>query len=278
MEETPKKMEETPKKADIAPKLDEPPAKVPIKRDEQVFLEGPRSRLDELVRVFKIAREFITGFRALHFIGPCVTVFGSSRFREGNPYYDLGREVGAALAKSGFTVITGGGPGIMEAANRGAKEEGGISVGCNIGLPEEQHPNPYLDHFVEFDYFFVRKVMLVKYSYGFVALPGGFGTLDEIFETATLLQTRKIWGFPLVLMGIDYWLPAMDFVSDRLVRTGAIDADDLHYFHMTDSPADAVQHIRNVVGTHPQARFQPRTVFGEPGSTAPGKRRGNRGR
>jgi uncharacterized protein (TIGR00730 family) len=258
-------MEETPKKADIAPKLEEPPPKVPITRDEQIFLEGPRSRLDELVRVFRIAREFITGFRALHFIGPAVTVFGSSRFREGNPYYDLAREVGAALAGAGFAVITGGGPGIMEAANRGAKEAGGVSVGCNIGLPEEQHPNPHLDHFVEFKYFFVRKVMLVKYSYGFVALPGGFGTLDEIFETATLLQTRKIWGFPLVLMGIDYWLPAMDFVSDRLVRLGAIDPDDLHYFHLTDSPAEAVQHIRTVVGKHPQATFRPRAVLGERG-------------
>jgi hypothetical protein len=194
-----------------------------------------------------------------------VTVFGSARFGEGHPYYTLAQEVGAALARAGFAVITGGGPGVMEAANRGAKEAGGISVGCNIGLPEEQRPNPHLDHFVEFKYFFVRKVMLVKYSYGFIALPGGFGTLDEIFETATLLQTHKIWGFPLVLMGIDYWLPAMDFVSDRLVRMGAIDADDLHYFHLTDSPEEAVRHIRRVVGTHPQATFRPRAVLGERG-------------
>jgi uncharacterized protein (TIGR00730 family) len=146
----------------------------------------------ELIRVLRIMVEFVRGFRALHFVGPCVTVFGSARFKEDHPYYALGREVGRELARAGFTVMTGGGPGIMEAANRGAKEVGGRSVGCNIELPAEQKPNQYLDRFITFHHFFVRKVMLVKYSYAFVALPGGFGTLDEIFETATLVQTGKI--------------------------------------------------------------------------------------
>jgi hypothetical protein len=172
-------------------------------QDERVFLEGPRSRTEELLRVFRIGRGLISGLRALHFVGPCVTVFGSARVHEPDRYYQMGRELGSALARAGFAVMTGGGPGIMEAANRGAREAGGVSIGCNIQLPLEQAPNPYLDKFVEFRYFFVRKVMLVKYSYGFVALPGGFGTLDEIFETATLVQTRKIWGFPIILMGVD---------------------------------------------------------------------------
>ncbi len=175
--------------------------KTPADRDEQFLLEGPRSRMDELFRVIRIGAEFVSGFRALHFVGPCVTVFGSARPQPDDPHYQLARRVGGELAQAGFTVMTGGGPGLMEAANRGAQEAGGVSIGCSIELPEEEKPNPYLDEFVQFRYFFVRKVMLVKYSYGFVALPGGLGTLDEIFETATLVQTRKIWGFPLILIG-----------------------------------------------------------------------------
>ena len=163
------------------------------------------------------------GFRALHFVGPCVSVFGSARFKAAHPYYALGREVGARLARVGFTVMTGGGPGLMEAANRGAKEAGGRSVGCNIELPHEQRPNPYLDHWVTFRHFYVRKVMLVKYSYAFVALPGGFGTLDETFEVATLVQTGKVREFPIVLMGCDYWRPLIDFVRNRLLVEGTID-------------------------------------------------------
>ncbi|MFN6195909.1 MAG: TIGR00730 family Rossman fold protein, partial [Planctomycetota bacterium] len=176
---------------------------------EQRFLTEPRSRFGELVRVVRIGAEFIKGFRALHFLPPCVTVFGSARFREDNRWYGMARDVGAGLARAGFTVMTGGGPGIMEAANRGAREAGGLSVGCNITLPHEQKHNPYLDRFVEFRYFFVRKVMLVKYSYAFVVLPGGFGTMDELFEAATLIQTRKIEDFPLVLMGTEYWRPLL---------------------------------------------------------------------
>jgi hypothetical protein len=167
-------------------------------------------------------------------------VFGSARFGEGHPYYELSREVGSRLALAGFTVMTGGGPGIMEAANRGAKEVGGYSVGCNIELPHEQHANPYLDLFVDFRYFFVRKVMLVKYSYAFVVLPGGFGTMDEAFETATLIQTGKISGFPVVVMGEEYWRPLLEFVRGTLVAKGAVAPADLGIFTVTDSPEEAV--------------------------------------
>src|SRR5258706_11253784 len=162
------------------------------------FLEGPQRRLAELARAIRIFCEFIRGFRTLHFVGPCVTVFGSARFTEIHPYYRLARLTGAGLARLGFTVMTGGGPGIMEAANRGAKDAGGRSIGCNITLPQEQKPNAYLDKFVEFRYFFVRKVMLVKYSYAFIVMPGGYGTLDEVFETAVLVQTGKIRNFPII--------------------------------------------------------------------------------
>jgi uncharacterized protein (TIGR00730 family) len=207
------------------------------------FLEGPQPRGFELARAFRIFFEFIRGFRALHFAGPCVTVFGSARFTEGHRYYQLAREVGALLARAGFTVMTGGGPGIMEAANRGAKEAGGRSIGCNIDLPQEQQPNAYLDRWITFRYFFVRKVMLVKYSYAFVALPGGFGTLDEIFETVTLIQTGKIQHFPLVLIGTDFWRPLIDFIRNELVRAGTIDPTDASYLMVTDSPSEAVSSI-----------------------------------
>src|SRR5581483_9542147 len=188
--------------------------------EEARFLQGPQHRTFELGKACRIFYELLRGFRALHFVGPCVTVFGSARFREAHPYYGLAREIGARLARAGFTVMTGGGPGIMEAANRGAKDAGGMSVGCNIELPEEQRPNPYLDRWIAFRHFFVRKLMLVKYSYAFIALPGGFGTLDEIFEVATLVQTRKVKEFPLVLMGVDYWQPLLDFLCRRLLGEG----------------------------------------------------------
>jgi uncharacterized protein (TIGR00730 family) len=173
-------------------------------------------------------------------------VFGSARFREDQPHYQLARAVGAKLAKAGFTVMTGGGPGIMEAANRGAKEAGGYSVGCNIELPKEQRPNAYLDRWVTFPDFFVRKLMLVKYSYAFIALPGGFGTLDEIFETATLIQTGKIQDFPLVLMGKEYWSPLLDFLRERLLAQKTVDAHDVDRILVTDSAADAVQGVTEV--------------------------------
>jgi uncharacterized protein (TIGR00730 family) len=186
--------------------------------EEQKFLQGPQKRGSELWRACRIFFELIRGFRNFHFLGPCVTVFGSARFKEDHRYYHMGRELGARIARAGFTVMTGGGPGIMEAANRGARDVKGRSVGCNIELPAEQKPNAYLDRWITFRYFFVRKLMLVKYSYAFVALPGGFGTLDEIFETATLIQTRKILDFPLVLMGRDYWQPLLDFMESRLLK------------------------------------------------------------
>lgn len=212
--------------------------------DVPEFLEGPRARASELLRVGRIAAEFIKGFRALHFVGPCVTVFGSARFAAGHPHYELARSVGSELAKVGLTVMTGGGPGIMEAANRGAREAGGRSIGCNIVLPMEQRENPYLDRFITFRYFFVRKVMLVKYSVAFVVMPGGFGTLDEFYEALTLVQTKKIKGFPIVLMGKAFWQPMIDFVEQGLLGSGTISPGDEKLYHVTDDPHEAVSVVR----------------------------------
>ena len=231
------------------------------------FLAGPQRRIDELLRALRIFFEFLRGFRAFHFVGPCVTVFGSARFGEDHPYYQLAHQVGAELAQAGFTVMTGGGPGIMEAANRGAKEAGGRSIGCNIKLPKEQKPNPYLDLWITFRYFFVRKVMLVKYSYAFIALPGGFGTLDEIFETATLIQTLKIREFPLVLMGKEYWRPLLGFMSEKMVKEGTIDQADLDRFIFTDSAQEAVESVtaiaKRAFGLTYGSRMRKRWFFGE---------------
>jgi uncharacterized protein (TIGR00730 family) len=211
---------------------------------ERQLLQGPHPRRHELRQAVRIFAECIRGFRTLHFVGPCVTVFGSARFDAAHPYYALGEEIGAKLAEIGITVMTGGGPGLMEAANRGARLAGGRSIGCNIELPQEQRPNPYLDEMVEFRYFFVRKLMLVKYSYAFVALPGGFGTLDEIFETLVLIQTGKMKRFPLVLLGVDFWRPLVDVLRQRLVPAGTIDAADVALITVTDSPAEAVALVR----------------------------------
>lgn len=228
------------------------------------FLEGPASRGSELLRALGIFFEFLQGFRRLHFVGPCVTVFGSARFGEEHRYYRLGRDMGARLASAGFTVMTGGGPGIMEAANRGAKDVGGRSIGCNIELPHEQKENPYLDRFVTFRHFFVRKVMLVKYSYAFVVLPGGFGTMDEIFETATLIQTGKIKEFPLILMGTDYWQDLRELFDD-MVAAGTIDAKDLERIVFTDSPDEAMAVIeaRATKAFGLKRVHRPRWILGE---------------
>jgi uncharacterized protein (TIGR00730 family) len=238
----------------------------------QRFLSGPRSRVAELARAVHIFAEFIRGFRALHFVGPCVTVFGSARFPAGHRYYELARETSHLLAEAAFTVVTGGGPGIMEAANRGAKEAGGFSVGCNIELPEEQKPNPYLDVMIEFRHFFVRKVMLVKYSYAFVALPGGLGTMDEVFETLTLIQTRKILDFPVVLMGSDYWHPLVDWLRSRMIDEGTIAPQDLNLLHLTDSPEEAVRYVRDgarrSLERRPPLASRPRWILGETGRSA----------
>ena len=215
--------------------------------EEGEFLAGPRTRRFEFFRAVRIFLEFIKGFRGLHFVGPCVTVFGSARFKEDHRYYQLARQTAGRISRLGFTIMTGGGPGVMEAANRGAREAGGPSIGCNITLPKEQQPNPYVDKFVEFRYFFVRKVMLVKYSYAFVVMPGGFGTLDEVFETVTLIQTGKIKDFPVILMGREYWAPLLAFVRESLLREGAIDEKDIALLPVTDSPDEAVEWIADAV-------------------------------
>ena len=188
-------------------------------------------------------RDFLRGFRVLHFVGPCVTVFGSARIKSHSPYYELARKMGAAIAQLGFTVMTGGGGGIMEAANRGAKDVGGRSVGCNIQLPHEQKANAWLDRFVTLRYFFVRKTLLAKYSYAFVIMPGGVGTLDEMFEALTLIQTGKIKSFPVVIMGTKYWGDLLPFIH-KMANEGMIAASDLDLVYATDSVEDAIAHLR----------------------------------
>jgi len=210
---------------------------------DRALLSGPRSRIRDLRTIGRVAVDCLRGFRALHFVGPCVTVFGSARTTEDDPYYQMTREVSGSISRLGFTIMTGGGPGIMEAANRGAKEAGGRSVGCNILLPFEQSENRYLDRSVTMHYFFVRKMMLVKYSYAFVVMPGGAGTMDEMFETMTLIQTAKIREFPIVLMGRDYWQPLMDFVY-RMAEAGTISPEDPDLIFFTDSIEEATEHIR----------------------------------
>ena len=207
------------------------------------FLQGPQSRWRELVMLTRTMREMFNGFRHLHFVGPCITIFGSARFPESHRYYQLARTIGAEIAREGFTVMTGGGPGIMEAANRGAKDVGGRSIGCNITLPMEQAPNPWLDQFIDFRYFFVRKLMLAKYSLAFVALPGGLGTLDELFEIATLVQTRKVENFPIILAGSDYWQPLLDYMRNTMVSEGTISAEDVDRFLVTDDPRKIARHV-----------------------------------
>jgi len=231
--------------------------------DEKFFLEGPHSRLKELRFAIRVFVEFIRGFRALHFVGPCVTVFGSARFTEGHPFYELARRVGAQLTTLGLTVMTGGGPGVMEAANRGAKESGGRSVGCNIQLPKEQKPNPYVDRAVEINHFFVRKVLLFKYSYAFVILPGGLGTMDECFEALTLIQTGKINNFPVVVMGKEYWRPLQQLM-ERMVVTGTISHEDLALVHYTDSVDEVMDIVaREVKKEGLKPRPSPSRILGE---------------
>lgn len=207
------------------------------------MLEGPRSWTHEGATLLRVVRDFVRGFRALHFVGPCVTVFGSARTREDDPHFELARQVGAGIARLGFTVMTGGGPGIMEAANRGAKEAGGRSVACNVELPFEQHPNAYLDRCVTMRYFFVRKVLLLKYSYAFVVLPGGGGTMDELFEAFTLIQTGKIQRFPIVLLGADYWHELLGLL-EKMASAGTIGPKDRELIYVAETVEDAIRHIR----------------------------------
>lgn len=212
------------------------------KIQDRIFIEGPHSRIGELWHILKVLRDFLKGFRILHFVGPCVTVFGSARVEEDNDYYIQARNLGRRIAESGLTVMTGGGPGVMEAANRGAKDAGGKSVACSISLPEEQEPNKYLDRSVTLDYFFVRKVMLFKYSYAFVVMPGGVGTMDEFFEAITLIQTKKILNFPIVLVGTEFFKPLLGLLHS-MIDESMIDKSDLDLILVTDSIEEAVKHI-----------------------------------
>ncbi len=231
------------------------------KQSEAQFLAGRHGYLREIERLIKIGMEFFWGFWSLHGIGPAITVFGSARFKEGHPEYERAREMGALLARAGYTVMTGGGPGIMEAASRGAKEVGGQTVGCNIVLPHEQSPNPYLDRVVTFYYFFVRKVMLVKYSYAFIIMPGGLGTLDEMTEAITLIQTGKLYDFPVILIGREYWKGFYDWIENTLVPQGTVSREDLDFIHITDEPREAMSIIRKVIhGLGLQLRPIPSTV------------------
>jgi len=207
--------------------------------EDRFLLAGPRSRTREALNLLHIVWDLLRGFRNLHFVGPCVTIFGSARTPENDPHYQLARRMGAAAAEMGFTVMTGGGPGIMEAGNRGAKDVGGRSVACNIELPHEQDPNPYLDRHITLQHFFVRKLMLIKYSYAFVVMPGGFGTLDEMFEALTLIQTGKLRDFPIILMGTDYWKDQLAMLK-TMADTGMISPSDLDLLHVTDSVEQAM--------------------------------------
>jgi hypothetical protein len=234
---------------------------------DRVLLAGPRSRIAEAQTLLRVMADFFRGFRALHFVGPCVTVFGSARTKETDPHYQLARRMGAAIAELGFTVMTGGGPGVMEAANRGARDVGGRSVGCNIELPREQAANAYLDRFVTLRYFFVRKMLLVKYSYAFVVLPGGFGTLDELFEALTLIQTGKLADFPVILMGADYWREQVAMIH-KMADTGLIAREDMQLFQVTDSVEQAVRFLLDKAiqpfGLKPAIR-RPKSWLGERG-------------
>jgi uncharacterized protein (TIGR00730 family) len=216
---------------------------------EHVYLEGPKNRGYELKFAWKVFYELIKAIRTLHFIGPCITVFGSARFKEGNHHYECAREFGKRIAELGFTTMTGGGPGIMEAANRGAYEAGGMSVGCNIKLPFEQSSNKWLHKSMTFEFFFTRKTMLIKYSYAFIIMPGGFGTMDEFFETLTLIQTKSITGFPIVLFGKEYYRELMEAIHDMAAK-GTIAEEDMSLVLLTDDVNEAMDHIRKYIQTN----------------------------
>ncbi len=215
-----------------------------MNKSEIEFLAGPQSRWKEFKFTIEVFFEFLKGFRALHFTGPCVTIFGSARFSEDHPNYKITVEFASRIAQLGFTIMTGGGPGIMEAANKGAKAVGGRSVGCNIVLPHEQTPNPYLDKWVNIKFFFVRKTLLIKYSYAFVVMPGGFGTVDECFEALTLIQTKMIEGFPIVIFDKDFHKALLEHIAN-MKKAGTISAIDDTLYLVTDSVDEAVDYIKN---------------------------------
>jgi uncharacterized protein (TIGR00730 family) len=224
--------------------------------DERAFLATARTPEKERARLKRISDEFARAFKALYAVGPAVTVFGSARFKEDHRYYQLARATGAELANAGFATLTGGGPGIMEAANRGAHEAGGASYGLNIILPHEQSANPYVDDSIEFRYFFTRKVCLVKYSCAIIVMPGGLGTLDELFEAATLIQCRKIGPFPLILMGTKFWA-GMRKWGQTMMREGVFAKDEIGFGYVTDSPKEAVDLIRRSLPPAVRARLKP---------------------
>jgi uncharacterized protein (TIGR00730 family) len=220
-----------------------------IKAKRPLYLDGPQSRSFELSFAWRVFRQILAGNRALYFVGPCITIFGSARFRENHPYYSVAREFGKRISKIGFTVMTGGGPGIMEAANRGAFENGGKSVGCNIHLPMEQHPNKYMQKWITFDYFFLRKAMLLKYSYAFIVMPGGFGTMDEMFNTLTLIQTKSLTQFPVVLFGKSYYQDLINLIQ-KMIDEETIDKEDLDLLLITDDIEEAMNHINMYISSN----------------------------
>jgi uncharacterized protein (TIGR00730 family) len=211
---------------------------------ERRLLTGRQNREDDLESAISVFLELLRGYESLGLDGPCVTVFGSARLQPDHPSYQVARELGYSLAKAGYCVMTGGGPGIMEAANRGAQEAGGLSVGCSINLPNEKGPNAYIDHLVRFDHFFVRKVMMVKYSCAFVVMPGGFGTLDEVFETLTLIQTGTIEDFPVIALGSEFWQQLQQFLEHTLIPEGTITPEELELLEITDSVEKTLDIIR----------------------------------
>ena len=218
-----------------------------------VYLDGPKSRGYELKFAWKVFRQLIKGFRTFHFVGPCIAVFGSARFKENHEYYECAREFGKRIAEMGFTTMTGGGPGIMEAANRGAYEAGGMSVGCNIRLPFEQTGNKYMHKWMTFDHFFTRKTLLIKYSYAFIIMPGGFGTMDELFETLTLVQTKTITGFPIVMFGKSFYKELWEAMHD-FANKGTISVEDMNLVLLTDDVSEAMEHIRKYIQTNYKVR------------------------
>src|SRR3954469_461265 len=215
------------------------------KSNDQQFLSRGRSMSDEMRDSHKALADLWQGISLFSNIKDCVTVYGSARFKEDHPYYQMARGIGKALAENGFTVMTGGGPGVMEAANRGAKEGGGISLGCNIKLPFEQKPNIYVDHKIEFEFFFTRKVILRKHSVAYILMPGGFETMDEIFEVLTLLQTGKLPSRPVVCMGTAYWKHMKNFLRETMIEAETISVEDLDLAYVTDDPQDAIEYIKN---------------------------------
>jgi len=218
-----------------------------------VYLEGPKSRSYELRFAWRVFQQLIQGFRTFHFVGPCIAVFGSARFKEDHEYYICAREFGKRIAEMGFTTMTGGGPGIMEAANRGAFENGGTSVGCNIRLPFEQMHNKYMHKWMTFDHFFTRKTLLIKYSYAFIIMPGGFGTMDELFETLTLVQTKTITGFPIVMFGKSFYKELWEAMHD-FAQKGTIAEEDMNLVLLTDDVNEAMEHIRKYIQTNYKVR------------------------